>query len=246
VIAKVHPTQLLVNSPMNEPAYRQRNRIQVSPGEFVTSSATFTRDDYDDMKRIRRVFLLLEKFGVLRHVARYVRQEIGVSELDFFEKLWRDTRADRAQWAVVAFTLEAVPGLMVPPGGWHLFLDEMRRYVVGVLGVADDDALATVFAVQHALLPARHRQFPAHLDLRHDYAAWHAAITTAKDAGHLDDWMAVVPRLREFGPAAFTVTDPYDVCVLGIGHTVDSDIWGVWELGSPVSRPVMPLHAAID
>jgi len=244
VIAKVHPTQLLVNSPMNEPGYRRQHGIEATPGSMLTSAASYSSDDYDAMGKLRRVFLLLEKFGVLRHVARYVRQETGIGEIAFYERLWRDTRAERNRWPIIAFTLEAVPMLMVPPGRWSLFLDEVRRHLVDVLGVADDDALATVFAVQHALLPARHRQFPQTLSLPHDYTAWHAAMMTAKDDGRLEDWTDVVPPLRQYPAATFTVDDPYDVCLLGIGHTVESDIWGVWELTSPVSRPVVPLHAA--
>jgi len=244
VIAKIHPTQLLVNSPMNEPGYRRRHGIEATPGSLVTSAASYTRGDYEEMRKLRRVFLLLEKFGVLRHVARYVRQEASIPEIAFFERLWRDTRSERSRWPVIAFTLEAIPGLMVPPGRWSLLLDEVRRYVVDVLGVTDDDALSTVLTVQHALLPARQRQFPETLSLRHDYPAWHAAMMTAKDDGHLEDWPEVVPPLRQFPAAQFTVDDPYDVCLLGIGHTVESDIWGVWELTSSVSRPVVPLHAA--
>src|SRR5262249_7618955 len=135
VIAKIHPTQLLVNSPMNEPGYRLKHGIEAEPGALVTSTATYTRRDYDEMQKLGRVFLLLEKFGVLRHVARYVRQEVGIREVDFFERLWHDSRSDRVRWAVTAFTLEAVPGLMVPPGSWQLMLNEIRRYLTDVVGV---------------------------------------------------------------------------------------------------------------
>jgi radical SAM superfamily enzyme YgiQ (UPF0313 family) len=246
VIAKIHPTQLLVNSPMNEPEYRRRHGIEVAPGELVTSAASFTRHEYGDMQRLRRIFLLLEKFGVLRHVARYVRQETGIGEMDFYERLATAARAQRQRWPVLAFTLEAIPTLMVPPGCWRLFLDDVRRYLVEVLEIRDDAALATVLAVQLALLPARDRRFPETVQLAHDYAAWHAAMIAAKDQGRFDDWTELVPPLRQFGPATFTVSDPHEVCAFGMGHTVESDIYGVWELASPVSRPVTPFHAALN
>jgi radical SAM superfamily enzyme YgiQ (UPF0313 family) len=246
VIAKVYPTVLLVNSPMNEPSYRQTHGIDAAPGTFVTSAATFTRDDYVRMERLRAVFYLLEKYGVLRHVARYVHQEAGLRELEFYERLWDDVRADRQRWPIMAFTLEAVPGLMVPPGRWQLFLDEVRRYVVEVLGVADDAALAAVLTVQHALLPARDRRFPETVELPHDYVAWHVAMIAAKDSGRRLDWTAAVPPLREYPPGTLTVADPYEVCVFGIGHTIESDSAGVWELESPVSRPVVPLHSQVQ
>jgi len=246
VIPKAYPTQLLVNSPMNEPAYREANKIVVKPGEFVTSSASFSEDDYAAMKRVRRMFMLLWKFGVLRHVANYVRQELDLAEMDFYERLWRDAQVKRGRWAMIAFTLDVVPGLMIPPGRWQTLLDEVHDYLVEELGVADDSALATVLAVQNLMLPARHRRFPETIEVAHDFAAWHAAMVAAKDAGHQRDWPTVVPALRTLPPGTLTAEDPNNVCVFGMGQTVDSDPWGVWELASPVSRPVLPLHAVID
>jgi hypothetical protein len=246
VIAKIHPTQLLVNSPMNEPEYRRRHGITTTPGAMVTSTASFSSADYAAMQQLRRAFLLLEKFGVLRHVARYVRQAAGLDEVAFLERLWNDAHAHPSRWPVLAFTLEALPALMVPPGSWRDFIDDVRRYVVDVVGVADDDALATVIAVQHALLPSRHRRFPLTLALPHDYAAWHDAVIAAKDAGHLRDWPSQVPSLGTFAPASFVVNDPYDVCSLGVGHHIESNIWGVWELDSAVSRRVAPFHSALN
>jgi len=55
-----------------------------------------------------------------------------------------------------------------------------------------------------------------------------------------------VPALRQFGPGALTVDDRYGVCAEGMGRTVDADVWGMWELDSSVSRPVRPLHAALE
>jgi hypothetical protein len=84
------------------------------------------------------------------------------------------------------------------------------------------------------------------VSLEHDYPAWYAAMVSAKDAGHHRDWPQIVPRLRDYGPADLTVDDPDNICTLGLGHTVDSDPWGVWELDSPVSRPVLPTYVVVD
>ncbi len=246
VIAKVYPTQLLVNSPMNEPSYRAQHGIEAAPGTNVMSTSSFSRSDYGRMQQMRRMFLLLEKFGVLRHVARYVRHEVGVTEMAFYERAFDDARANRERWPVMAFSFDAVPNLMVPPGRWQLLLDEVRRYVVATYGIPDDSALATVFAVQHALLPARDRKFPERVETAHDYAAWYGAMVAAKDAGRLSDWREAIPPLRTYGPGTLDVRDPFDVCVFGIGHSVELDSFGVWELDSPVSRPVVPIHMALE
>ena len=238
VHAKVFQTQLLVNSPMNEPTYREKHGIVNTPGELVVQSASFSRNDYEAMLRSRRVFYLLEKFGILRHVARYVRQETGMREVDFYDQLWEAARADPQRWPMLDFTLNALHRYMVPPVSWKVFLDEVHDYLTDEMGLADDDSLATVLTVQHALLPDRRREFPFSIDLPHDYEAWHAAMIETKQSGHLSDWPTVAPALRSFGPGTFTVDDSRKVCTYEMGRHAEINPWDAWDLDSVVSRPV--------
>jgi hypothetical protein len=251
VRARVFPTQLLVNSPMNEPEYRIENKIETlhpisaswdpertrARPALVVSSASFTRSDYEEMRHIRVLFLLCENYGVARHLARYVRHEKGMREIDFYRQLEADARADADRWTITAFTLDSVRETLVPPASWKLLIDELRDYAVDVLGIADDPALDTVLAVQHALLPARDRRFPTVVELDHDYVQWFQAMSAAKHAGNLTDWPAVVPPLRSFGPGTLTVEDPHNLCEQGIGFNMEQFTDSDWEFDSPVSRP---------
>jgi hypothetical protein len=257
VNAKCHATELLVNSPMNDPAYRAEHRIEVSrpPGvtgrgmaeaaalgpSVVVSTATFTRDDYAEMHLMRRAYLLSENFGVLRQVTRFVRHELGIAEVALVERMRREATADPERWPHLALVLLAVPDVMVPPVSWAPFIDEVRRFLVDSLGMEADSALETVLTVQHALLPGVGRTFPATAELAHDLAAWHGAIMAAKDQGHLHDWPDHVAPLRTFGPASFTVDDPRDVCGISLGFGSAIDAYMDWELRSPVAR-AMPGH----
>lgn len=257
VNAKCHATELLVNSPMNDPAYREEHRIEVSrpPGvtgrgiveaaalgpSVVVSTATFSREDYVEMHLMRRAYLLTENFGVLRQVTRFVRHETGLGEVELVERMRREATADPERWPHLALVLAAVPDVMVPPVSWAYFVDEVRRYLVGPVGLAADSALEAVLAVQHALLPSAGRAFPATVELAHDLPAWHAAIMAAKDQGHLHDWPDHVAPLRSFGPASFTVDDPRDVCGISLGFGSAIDAYMDWELRSPVAR-AMPGH----
>lgn len=246
VFPRMFMTELLVNSPMNEPAYREKHRIrtEASPDgsrQLVVATATFSREDYEDMNGLRLLFMLSDAIGMLRHVAHYVRSETGAREIDFYERLRRDIRDDPERWPTIAFSVRALPSLLVPPVSWYLLVQEARRYLTEVWGLAEDGALDTVLAVQHAILPARDRVMPHTIELAHDYAAWHQAMVEATQAGHHDDWPSVVPKLREFGPASFTVDDPDQLCVLGIGAAVDGDLFGNYELRSPVSRWIAPI-----
>jgi hypothetical protein len=129
---------------------------------------------------------------------------------------------------------------LLPPASWRRAIDEGVRFAVRHLGVADDAALATVAEVQAAVMPSGDRALPEVLRLRHDYAAWHRAMTSAIRAGNAGDWELRVPRLRTYPAAGFAVDDPDGLCELGIGASVDGDLFGNYELRSPVARWVGP------
>ncbi len=236
--AIVHSTVLLPNSPMNDPAYREENRITATPGDEVRETASFSREQWSQMDRLRSGFWIFENFNVLRQVASYVRSETGRREVDFYDRLVEDATSDPERWPVMSITQRVLPGLMVPPVSWRRFIDEVGDYLTQVVGLADDSALATVLAVQHALLPARDRRFPVSVPLDHDYAAWHAAITAQRSEGNYDAWPEAVGPLRAYGPAVFTVDDPLDSCQRSLGppFTFLSED-SAWDLGSAVSRP---------
>jgi radical SAM superfamily enzyme YgiQ (UPF0313 family) len=252
VKARVNPTELLMNSPMNDPAYREEHRIETlrpphldwtapdaaKRGALIVSTSTYTRDEYDAMERYRRVFMLCENYGALRQVARFVRQEIGLTETAFYVGLTDEARRHPGRWPAVSFAFETVVERMIPPVSWQFFVDEVHDYLTAALGVADGSALSTVLRVQHALLPAGDRTFPYVIALDHDFAAWHATMTELKRGGARTDWPARLPRLESYGPAEFRVDDPQDICSLSIGMPMLDEPDSDWELGSPVARPM--------
>jgi hypothetical protein len=251
VFPRIFVTELLVNSPMNEPAYRAEHEIETEQApdgvqRLVVSTSTFTREDYEEMNQLRLFFELADVVGLLRHVAHFVRSETGAREIDFYERLRRDIRDDPERWPTLAFSVRALPRLLVPPGSWHLPLAEAHRYAVEVLGLADDEALRTVLAVQRAVLPARNRMMPQTIELAHDYAAWHQTMVETRDAGHHADWESIVPPLRDFAPGSFAVDDPDRLCEFGVGSAIDGDYYGSFELRTPVARWPHPERRAIQ
>jgi radical SAM superfamily enzyme YgiQ (UPF0313 family) len=245
VFPRMFMTELLVNSPMNEPSFREEHRIQteLSPNgakHLIVSTASFTREEFVRMNHLRLTFLLCDVIGMLRHVAHYVRHEVGVREVDFYSRLSNDLRERPERWPVMAFAVRALPGLLIPPVSWRLVIEEVRRYLLEEWNLPDDSALGTVLAVQHAVLPARDRVLPAALEVPHDYAAWHGAMTTATQQRRYADWPSLVPPLRSFEPAPFVVTDPDHLCDLGIGAAIDGDLFGNFELHSAVARWARP------
>ncbi|MEJ7584584.1 MAG: radical SAM protein [Acidimicrobiales bacterium] len=243
VPARINHTTLLVNSPMNEPDYLAEHRIETSapvgPGlnANVISTASFTRQEYAAMERLRLSFLLYENWGVLRHVSRFVRHETGTREIDFYLSLRSNTEARPEAWPTLYALAFLGTSMMAAPYSWALVMDDLRRYIVSEFGVADDPALESILRTQRALLPAYGRTFPEVVALPHDVIGWNRTLLTAKGSGHRDDWFDVAPRLAEFGPGELTVDDPDHIVDTSIGLNRELTVVGVnWELDSPLSR----------
>jgi hypothetical protein len=237
VRAIIHPTVLLPNSPMNEPEYRKENGIVARPGEELHETSSYTQAEWHQMHRLGAGQWLFENFGILRQVATYVRAETGQREVDFYGALIEASDADPDSWPHTAMVLRVLPHAMVPPVSWRFFLDEVRRWLLTVEGVVDDSALETVLLVQHNLQPARDRQFPVELALRHDYVAWRQSVVDARDARH-PDWPSVVPPLREFGPGVLRIDDPNQICRTALDGAITAIAHeSAWDFDSLVSRP---------
>lgn len=234
---KAHPTQLLVNSPMNDPAYRREHGIVAGPSEHLEQAASYSHADWLEMMALRRFLYLVERRGLLRQVATYVRAETLVPELEFYD-LIRRAGTDRARWPHLAYLVAVVPDEYVPPGSWRPTFEEIRRLCVTQLDVADDTALRTVLEVQVALLPTKGRVFPHVMQLDHDYADWHQSVMKAKRERCDGTWPGTVSPLRELGPGSLKIEDVDTCCERVIGQNCQGIIGEViWELDSPVSRP---------
>lgn len=238
VRVQVCPTLILPNSPMNDPSYREEHGIIAKAGEYVKETATYSREDWEAMMQLRGAYALLDTYGIARYLARYVRGETGMHEINFYDGLQTDAANEPSKWPVIAAALRTLADYMAPPGSWSFFIEELKRYAVERLGLPDDSGLRTTLAVQLAHLPAVNRQFPAMLELEHDFAAWWRTILEAREEGHHEDWEKHVPRLAEYGPSSLTITDPNKICILEVGKSLTALGYNLrtWELDSPVAR----------
>ena len=257
-----NPTELLLNSPMNDPEYRGEHGIETMPAGHRRLVASPTRParrrsssrppptpatDYQEMERCRIMFILFENFGVLRQVSRFVRQETGIREMEFYKRMLR-RRPGRARSAGRRSTsrFEHDHRVHGPPGELAVLHRRDRPLPRRPSSGSPTTRRSTPCCdVQHALLPARDREFPVTLELAHDFAAWHDAMMAAKHTGAKQTWEAEVPPLRSFGPTTFEVDDPQSISTLGLGMSVTYDPDSDWELAVPGgSHHAVPPHRA--
>jgi len=253
VPAKIYRTEMLVNSPMNDPEYRAEHKIETEarhgehiqrPRPLLVSTASYTRQDFLVMNDLRTTFLVSENNAVLRLVSRFLRHEIGLPESTFYAELDRRVRDEPDEYPFLSWGIETLPSLMLPPPSWALFHADCERYVVQQLGLAPSSALTAVLTAQRAILPSRGRTFPEHHALDHDVVGWMQDIVAAKD-NQTEDWTKVVTRLGERPPGMIEISDPTDACTGGVGFHIDSDLYAAWELTSPIARSQSARHTVI-
>jgi radical SAM superfamily enzyme YgiQ (UPF0313 family) len=243
--ARINHTTMLVNSPMNNPDYRNEHQIETStalgPGKMpvLVSTKTYTRDDLELMLDIRQVYILLDNFGVLRLCSRFVRQQTGMTEMAFYCKLHEGMSrpAKQVQWPLLSTLVNWGQHLMAPVYSWALVIDELRRFLIEECGIADDSSLDAILKAQHALMPAHGRVFPFSVELSHDVVEWHAQMVAAKAAGHWRDWQLVVPPLSEFGAGRLDVNDKEGCVADMLGCDIELSSAGVnWDMDSSIGR----------
>ncbi len=251
ITAHVYETELLLNSPMNDPEYRQRfeigteaivsdfNILQGAPQrrELVVSSASFTRDDYRYMGQLRLMYILSETFGVFRHVLRYLRRHAGVREVDAMRRMLALILESPDTYPNLATAYELTHLLMVPPVSWPELMAEVEDLVRAEWPDGDYSGLETTIRAQLAVLPAFGREFPYTVELDHDFAGWFALVRDAKIGFGPGDWVDHVPALAELGPATLVVEDPRGVNRAQVGNVAVGPTIRSWELQSAIRRP---------
>lgn len=207
--------RVLPNAPMNAPEYRERFAIRTDDAHRVLSTSTFDRADRDRMLRLRTVEAIVERFGLLRHVLRYLQWDHGIAAMDVVERLLDLAERDPLRLPTLSWVTTWFDHFQVPAVGWPSFYDEVRSFVVHDLGVPDDEVLACVLDLQCFLMPAPGRTFPCTIDLAHDYPGWYLAATEELHRSG----RAAVPdrRLADTPPGRLTVTgDPLALCTVGV------------------------------
>ena len=78
------------------------------PGEFLKETATYTRQQWEEMDRLRKLYYLLDTYGILRYVARFVRRETGMGEVGFYDRIRRDVLSRPDQYPNITGTLDLI------------------------------------------------------------------------------------------------------------------------------------------
>jgi len=234
ILVRTWPVQILPNAPMNDPEYRALHQIESDEEHLIRATASFTDDDRRRMLRLRKVDIICERLGLLRHVLRHVQWEHGIDATVVMDRLV-DLAADgREAYPHLTWTLNYFDLHPVAPVSWSWFYRDVAAMLASEFGVARSSALDAVLALNQFLMPAAGRSFPDSIELEHDYLAYFRDATR----GLIGSGHPTTPTrpLASYGPATFTVDgDPAGLCRSSVtfeGDSRNERMQGEFQIGS--------------
>jgi hypothetical protein len=167
-------TLALPNAPMNAPAYRARWGLRLDDRGVVTETSSADESDRARMLRLRRAFLATDVYGTLRHVLRWMQQDLGIPAMEVIKDLCDTAETEPERNLAVTWLVEGFDLHQLPPQGWRAFYEDIRTYLAEQYDVdPQDSALQCVLEVQRALMPWPGREFPVTIALDHDFVDYH-------------------------------------------------------------------------
>lgn len=229
VTVKAYRTQLLPNSPMADPGYMSEYAIQTDTDGFLISTSSYTEQELDEINWIWATYDVLDCYGLLRYVLRYVQWDHGIRAIDFVHRLSIEARNNPTRYPTLNWFQHHFLRERFAPGGWVLFYSEIRDFVEQNFGVQSDTGLETALLVNELMMPDEGREFPEVVSLEHDYAAY--------SADHARNTGENKKRLRSYGRGTLSITDPFGLCHMDYEFLEQYDSHQVfYELDSEISR----------
>lgn len=222
IMSRTWQVQLLPNAPMNDPEYRLRHGIRSDSTGRVIETATFGAEQRERMLRLRRLDIIFERYGLLRHVLRYLQWDCGIDATELIVKILDATEQDPDEYPLLTWIVSFFDQFPVAAVGWASFYEEVGRFVLENVAVDADSALATVLGLQQFLMPAPGRTFPSSIQLSHDYLAYYRDATVSLYVSGAAG--SPSRRLADYPPATFTVDgDPLELCEFGMSYPSPSN-----------------------
>lgn len=228
VSVKAYPTQLLPNSPMADPEYRAKYRIEVDEKDFVVACHSFDRAELEAMKAAYYAFEIADGYGLLRYVLRYLQWEHGLKAMVVLHRLLDVVRDRPADYPALAWVLRFFRTEKTVPGGWREFYDQLGAFITTEYGIERDPALETALRVNEAAMPDDTLAYPRQVELDHDFTAWFLERKAAP---------APVRSLRDYPAASFVVDDPDLMAHIDMDYLQYDSHQYFWELRSAIARP---------
>lgn len=215
IMPRTWPARVLVNSPMNDAAYRDKFAIKTDELGFLQSSSTMSSIERQRSLRLRMIDEIADRYIVLRHILRLLQWDYDILATTVEDRILDITKERPNDYPLISWVFNYFDVFPIVALGRVSFYDEVRRFIYDEFEIAPGSDVECAIQVQRALIPGPGRVFPEVVQLDHDYVSYFYEATRSLYASG----RASTPsrRLKDFQPAEFTVSsDPLSVCDRGI------------------------------
>lgn len=184
-------TAIMPNAPMNDPEYRKKYQIVTDKNDYIVSTSTFTRAQYDDMFRLFLAFQLFYVLSVLKYYLYFLQLDHSVRVMDFIDRLLQVSLTKKELYPLnyrvreELLTKQDPKRIGMPILQWktsdseflfnHLdeYYDEIVKFTQNEFGVTfDNKELETILKVQKAVMPSIGKTVPLTVELPNDFSAY--------------------------------------------------------------------------
>ena len=191
IVTTAFCTQIMPNAPMNEPSYREKDKIVTDVDGFVVSASTFSESDYRFMIKIFLSYQFFYGLGALKYFLYYLQMEHTIKAMDFIKSLLLVSEANPDTYPL-NFSLQnkllksmdtRMKGL--PTLHWNTtdsafifnqldaYYKEIVKFTFQQYGVEIPHGdLATLLVVQKAVMPVIGKKVPLEVQMEHDFVRY--------------------------------------------------------------------------
>lgn len=237
VPVQIWPTIALPNSAMSAPAFQQENELELDEEGMVVACKSFSREQRDQMMRLRSIYLMGENLSYLRYVMRFLQWDHGIEAVKFLDDLqaalsgqpqdfpkFADSFVFQNATVAVAHIPESESFRVNSFSRLEDFYQAVKRFVCSRYGVPQDSAMDVAFQVNRAVLPDPTKSYPLTVELEHDFVSYIQDHRQGKGYS-----------LTEYGPGEMKISDPEKRSQYPLTSAVQNTIREqTWELPSDI------------
>jgi len=228
ITVKAYQTELLPNSPMADPDYIKKYKIEVDENNFLSSTFSYSRDELHEVNVLYYLFTIADSFSILRYVLRYLRWDHGILPLNFIHKLHNEIQNDPYRYPTITYMSKVFQYYMSVPGGWHQFYNEVADFTQTMFGVKRNSGFNTVLHFNEMVMPDDALSYPLNVQLEHDFLTYFMEHNLKPTQNK--------KLLITYPPAATIIDDKYFYGHINYNNEQYDSHQVFWELQSPVAR----------
>jgi radical SAM superfamily enzyme YgiQ (UPF0313 family) len=187
--------QMIENSPMNDPAYREKYRLRTDKKGHLVACFSYSEREYRLMVSISTLLVLFDSYGILKYFLRFLDWDYEIRSIDFIHSLSVSLgKGKLSPYRFLTMLYGNITNLRFVCNfvsqNRILFFEEILKFTADTFGLDTSGAdFETVVSVNQAVIPDPNEDYPLRKVVDHDYISYyHAHVADAQFGTRLSDY----------------------------------------------------------